>query len=55
MMTNNVGQAEKHQSGDHDDDDDDDDAWDRVFYFLWQLTSKKQIGAEASSANQSDA
>ena len=38
MMTNNVGQAEKHQSGDHDDDDDDDDdddAWDRGLYFLW--------------------
>ena len=37
-MTNNVGQAEKHQSGDHDDDDDDDDdddAWDRGLYFLW--------------------
>ena len=25
MMTNNVGQAERHQPGDDDDDDDDDD------------------------------
>ena len=28
MMTNNVGQAERHQPGDDDDDDDDDDEGD---------------------------
>ena len=37
---------------DADDDDDDDDAWERGLYILLQLTSKKQIGAVASSANQ---